>query len=295
MKSHRLTGLITLLTLLVPAAAAAQQRLDERLPASRDGTVKITSAIGVISVRGWQNDSVAVTGLLGDRAARLEFVSEGRETRIRAVLPSDMEATEQTTLDVQVPRGSHVAVRSSTADIQIRDVDGAVDLESVGGDIAVRGSPRMIYAETAGGDIEIEASERASTKVIRASSLNGSVTVSGARGYIDVSTVGGRAYIAGENIWEGEAKSVSGDVIFEGGFDPGGSFYFESHGGDIELRVPADSHIDFDVTSIYSGRVTNDFAAADERAFSIGGGGTRVRIKSFKGDIRILESPTAGG
>lgn len=291
MRNVRLAGLLTLAALLAPGWVDAQSPLNERLPAARDGTVKITSAIGTITVHGWERDSVAVTGDLGDPASRLEFSSEGREARIRVVLPEAADADRAPRLVVRVPKGSHVAVRSSTGDIEVREVEGAVDLESVSGGIAVSGWPRMVYAETAAGEIEIEAV----TKVIRATSLNGDVTVSGARGYIEVSTVGGRARVVGAQVWEGEVKTVSGDIVFEGSFDPSGSFNFESHSGDIEVSVPADARIDFDITTILSDRVTNDFAPSAERTFSIGGGGTRVRIKSFKGQVRVLERRASDG
>lgn len=290
------TGIVAGSLLLALSAhasvAVAQKTLNEREPATRDGTVKITSAVGSVHVRGTMGDSVVVSGQLGDDAARLEFTSQGRETRIRVVPPPEERPRAETRLEVQVPRGSHVAVRTVTADIRLDEVEGAVDLESISGDISVRGYPRMIYAETAGGDVVIDAT----TKVLRASSLNGDVTVTGARGYVEVSTVAGRARVTGGNVWEGEITSVSGDIVFEGSFDPAGSFYFESHSGDIDLVVPPTARIDFDLTTILSSRVTNDFAAPSARTFSIGGGGTRVRVKSFKGRIHIREgSPTGDG
>jgi DUF4097 and DUF4098 domain-containing protein YvlB len=291
-KSYVLVVQVAMLTVMWAHGAAAQRPLDERLPTTPDGTVKITSAVGRITVEGWARDTVAVTGTLGDPGAQLQFTSEGRETRIRVLLPEVASSSRSPTmLRVYVPRGSHVAVRSSTANIEIEEVEGALDLESVAGDIRIRGRPRMIYAETAGGDVDVNAL----SKVIRASSLNGDVTVTGARGYIEVSTVGGRARVAGTQVWEGEVRSVSGDIVFRGSFDAGGSFYFESHSGDIDLTIPGDARADFDLTTILSDRVINDFAPSTERTFSIGGGGTQIRVKSFKGEIHIREDDTAGG
>lgn len=289
-QGYRLTVLVALVTMMWAGELFAQRPLDERLAATPDGTVKITSAVGTVTVHGWALDTVAVSGYLGDPGARLEFSSEGRETRIRVVLPEGTGSRQAAKLEVNVPRGSHVAVRSSTADITVEEVEGAVDLESVAGDIRIRGRPRMVYAETAGGDVDVNAL----SKVIRASSLNGDVTVIGARGYIEVSTVGGRAQVMGTEVWEGEVRSVSGDIEFRGTFDSGGSFYFESHSGNIDITIPARARADFDLTTIIGGRVTNDFAASAERTFSIGGGGTQVRVKTFKGEIRIREEATTG-
>jgi hypothetical protein len=228
---------------------------------------------------------VWVTGQLASGADRLEFSTNERETRIRVVIPADSHVLEGSRLEVRVPRGSHVAVRTSAADIEVTDVNGALDLESVSGSITVTGRPRMVYAESAGGDLLIDAD----SKVVRAKAVNGEVKVFRARGYLEVSTVSGDAEVEGRNIWEGEITSVTGDIAFSGDFDPSGSFYFESHSGAIELRLPDGIAADFDVVSFRGGAVRNEFAPADRRSFSAGGGGTQIRIKSFKGNVSLLK------
>ncbi len=284
MKTHSL-AIALLGWSLAAGTALAQQPLDQRRPASEDGTVKITNAVGSVRVIGWDEDSVAITGVLGAGAERLDFSTNERETRIRVVLTRDAHSVEGSDLEVHVPRRSHVAVRTSSADIEIMDVGGALDLESVSGGIRVSGEPRMVYAESAGGDVLIDVR----TKVVRAKSVGGDVTVRRAMGYVEVSTVSGDAFVEGRNVWEGEVTSVNGNIHFEGDFDEGGSFYFESHSGTVELILPADIAADFDLTTFSGGSVENDFAPPRERSFSTGGGGTQIKVKSFKGKIRILE------
>jgi len=264
---------------------AQRSSIDQRRPAASDGTVKITNAVGTVRVIGWDRDTVWVAGQLGASADRLEFSTNERETRIRVVLPADAHVLEGSRLEIRVPRDSHVAVRTSAADIETTEVDGAVDLESVSGSITVTGHPRMVYAESAGGDLLIDAV----SKVVRANSVDGRVKVLSARGYLELSTVSGDAEVEGRGIWEGEITSVTGDIAFSGDFDPSGSFYFESHSGTIELQLPGDISADFDVMSLKGGAIQNDFASAELRSFSTGGGGTQLRIKSFKGTVRLLK------
>jgi hypothetical protein len=280
---------LSFLALGLLAAAAnglAQQRLDEQGPAARDGTVKITNAVGTVRVTGWDMDQVAVTGTLGAGAERLEFSTGERETKIRVVLSSDAEHIEGTALEVRVPRFSYVAVRTSAAGIEVIDVNGGLDLESVSGGIRVSGNPRMVYAESAAGDVDLEVV----TKIARVKSLNGNVTVRGARGFLEVSTVSGNALVTGAELWEGEIKSVSGDIRYEGDFQSEGSFFFESHSGVIELVLPPRTAADFALTTFSDAAVENEFAPAGARSFSIGGGGTLIRIKSFRGEVRILKA-----
>ncbi len=270
---------------LAASEAAAQEQIDERFPASRDGTVKITNAAGSVHVIGWDEDSVAISGSLGEGAERLATLTGGRESGVRVVLRRDARDIGGTELEVRVPRSSQVAVRTSSADIDISNVNGTLDLESVSGAIRVSGTPRMVYAESAGGNVELDVS----TKVARAKSIDGDVRVQTARGYVEISTVSGNAFLVGDKLWEGEISSVSGDIRYEGDFSPEGSLRIESHGGKIELVLPDEIAADFDITTLAGASVVNAFASGGERTFSIAGGGAQVRIKSFKGNVIITK------
>ncbi len=269
---------------IAPSRARAQQPIDQRQPAAPDGTVKITNAVGSLEVIGWARDSVAISGTLGAGAERLEFTAGERETRIRVVVREGSGELEGSRLRIQIPAQSHLAVRTSAADIDVRDVTGAVDLESVSGSIRVSGSSsRMVYAESAVGAVHLDVA----SKVVRAKSVGGDVTVLRAMGYLEVSTVSGTARVEGRRVWEGEVTSVSGDIHFAGDFSPEGSFYFESHSGAIELLLPDDVAADFEISTLRGGSVENEFAPRGERSFSTGGGGTQVKVKSFKGQVRL--------
>lgn len=264
------------------ATAVAQQRVEATKAAARSGTVKISNAVGAVRVVGWEHDSVGLRATPGDGVERVEFSVVERETRIRVVVPQRARDVRGTELEVRVPSRSHIAVRTASAAVTVEDVRGAVDVESVSGDIRVTGDARTIYAQSAAGNVDIEAY----TKVLRAKSVDGTVTVRRAAGYLDVSTVSGAAVVRGRNLWEGQVTSVSGDIQFEGSFDTPGAFYFETHSGTVTLVLPASILADFDIVT-FGGVVENAFAPPTARTFSTGADGTQVKIKSFKGPIRI--------
>lgn len=277
--------LLALLATFAPAVVAAQQPIAETRPADPGGTVKISVPSGTVRVLGWDRDSVQLGGMVGG-GQRLEFGVEGRETRLRIVALPDAREAGASALEVRVPRGSHAAIRTSSADVNVDDVHGAVDVASVSGSIRVSGNARTIYAESAAGSVDIAAY----TKVVRAKSVDGAVTVRRAAGYVEVSTVSGTATVMGRNLWEGQITTVSGDIRFEGGFDTSGSFRFETHSGTIALILPPSIRAEVDIVS-FGGRVESDFGPPGARAFSTGPDGTRLTIKSFKGDIRIRRQP----
>lgn len=264
------------------APASAQESIQEARAATSDGTVKITNAAGSVQVRGWDRDSVSVTGTLGAGSEALELAVTGRETRIRVVLPRGaVDGIGGTDLVVRVPRESHVAVRAAAAHIDVDDVYGVVDAESVSGSVRVGGNPRMVYARSSGGDVDVEAAG----KVVRAKSVEGTVRVRNARGYVEVSTISGDVILGGEDVWEGEVTTVSGLIRFEGGFASNGSFYFESHSGNIELSLDAGPDPAFEIVS-FSGEVTDSVTGRSGEDPV----GALVKIKTFKGRIVIERS-----
>lgn len=289
---------------ITAAAAFGQEAVERRKPASGDGTVKITNVAGAVRVIGWHRDSVAIQGVLGPEIEELTFTTDERATKIRVVPSREYHGrlVTGTDLEVRVPAASHVAVRTAAGPISISGVFGAVDLESVEGRIEVAGSPRFIHVRSVGGDIDLQGR----SKVVRAHSMSGAIRIARAAGYLDVSTVSGEAIVRGRDVWEGKASSISGDLRFEGDFSPNGSFTFESNSGDIELVLSAGATADFDVT-MFGGQVELEGpvrAAVEAGApggsgpgssvqrrdlsFSIGGGGALIKVKTYKGDLRIV-------
>lgn len=296
----RTTSVVCMAIVLGAAPAWAQRPVNERKPAPHDGTIKVTNLAGAIRVTGWDRDTVAITGGLGEAVEQLEFSTDERATRIRVLLKREYRAkpVAGSDLEIRVPRESHVAVRTGTGPITVSDVWGAVDLESADGEIRVAGTPRFVYARSVGGAVDIQGM----SKLVRASSVSGSVTIRRAAGYVEASTVSGDVRLSGRNLWEGEVSTVSGDIVFNGSFDSGGSFSFETSSGSVDVRLPSSMGADIDVVT-YSGSITNELqpdakpvrtanGPRRELIFSIAGGGTRLAIRTFKGAVRLLKAET---
>ncbi len=138
--------------LLLPVShAAAQEKVDMRRATTSDVSVRLSGSIGSLRIVGWERDSVAVTGAL-PAGVRLDggFGGDGR-TPSRGVKfyldsPNDA-ATATATLELRVPRGARVWVKSGTADIDARDVTGGLDLNVIGGRVNVSASPRELQIE----------------------------------------------------------------------------------------------------------------------------------------------------
>ena len=271
-------------------APAGGTRFEQRWPFAADGSVRIVNPAGRIHVIGWDVDSLAVSGRgPGSLAA-------AGTANVRKLVVSG-RGGGGTELEVHVPRGARVWVKSASADIDVIGVDGTLDLNSVGGAIHVVGTPADVTAETMGGPVELAGgSGRARVKTV-----SGDILLRGASVDLGASTLSGTIVVraagwqrGGTGVQRGHFESVTGDIRFDGELGRGGIVEVESQSGAIGLRVPATTVADFDLLSI-GGSITNRLTAdVAERGrgggalrFSTGPGGAQVTVRSFKGNISL--------
>jgi hypothetical protein len=284
---------------LVLALGAQQGAAQGRWPLAADGSVRIVNPSGRVRIVGWDTDSLAVSGRGPGR-----FTTGGnvnvRKVEVMASAGAGAGAASGTELEVHVPRGARVWVKSASADIDVVGVDGTLDLNSVGGAIHVVGTPADVTAETMGGPVELAGgSGRARVKTV-----SGDILLRGASVDLGASTLSGTITVraagwqrGGTGVQRGKFESVTGDVRFDGELGRGGIVELESQSGTIALRVPATTTADFDLVTI-GGAITNRLTADPPQRgvlrFSTGagsgeggGGGALVTARSFKGNISL--------
>jgi len=290
MRAIRLLG-AALAVAAVPVMA--QQRVDERRPASATGTVEISNVSGSVRITGWEQAEVAVTGTLGRGTERLDFSTSGNRTLVKVVLPHlSTHHVEGSDLEIKVPAGSSLEVETVSADTAVDKVLGAIRLESVSGGITVGGSPRQFDATSVSGDIEITAASSPGS----ATTVSGSVNLLGVAGDVKASSVSGNLVVKGGETSRVELETTSGDISFNAALARNGRLDAKTVSGSVELDLPAATAADFDVTT-FSGDITNElgpvarrtseYGPGKELSFATGGGGARVVAKSFSGSIRL--------
>src|SRR2546428_6441778 len=285
----RTIGWLALAIALVAGQAAGQGRVDEHWALDPNGTVRITCPFGKIRVRGWDAETLAVTGRLERGAGRLSATGDAHVRTIEATGPAELE--------VHVPRALTVWVTTTGADIDVLGVDGKLDLTSVAGAIHVVGTPQDVTAETMNGSVELAGG----TGRARVKTVSGDVLLRGASQDLGASTLSGRIVVraagwqrGGTGVQRGKFESVTGDVRFDGELGRGGVVELESQSGTLDVRVPANTVADFDLLTI-GGAITNRLTAAapqrraagvgQELRLSTGTGGAQVTVRSFKGPI----------
>ncbi len=275
----------------VPAApAAGQEQVDRREAAAPDGKVRIKNVSGSVQVEGWDRAEIAVTGTLGKGTERLDFTVEGRRAEIQVVLPRHARSVDGSDLTIKAPRGSDVTVETVSADVTAAGIAGALDIHTVSGDVAVRGDPRELSAQSVSGDLQVVSDAR----VVRLESVSGEVRFEGAGAELTASTISGDVTLRLESCERLRLNSVSGDLDFSGAFAENASVSIESHSGDLLLTLPAKTAADWTVQT-FSGDIDNGFGPKAKRTskyapgreldFTTGGGGARLNLTTFSGDV----------
>ncbi|MDP9203696.1 MAG: DUF4097 domain-containing protein, partial [Gemmatimonadota bacterium] len=199
-----------------------------------------------------------------------------------------------TRLEIWVPARVRLWVKTATANIDVSDVAGGLDLYVVSGTIDVRGNPHELNAEAIDGDIHITGSP----SWVRAKSATGAITLQGASSDAGFSTVSGPIRIDGGNgVFERmKLETVTGNISFAGRLDRSGAFDFDTHSGSIDIAIPDKMGATFSVVTI-AGSITNNvskkspipgrFGRGAELTADESGGGAKVSVRTFKGPVTL--------
>jgi hypothetical protein len=288
---RRAAALTLSLIMCAASHAHAQTKLNRGLQLDPTGSVRIANLVGSVKVTGWKRDSVAVRGTLGK--GNNIFMGGGHGGMKMFIEGADERNPSASDIEVMVPAGAKVWVKTATANIDVSGVNGSLDLYVVGGDISVTGNPADVNAEAIDGKIKIVGDPA----WVRAKSASGDVTLDGSTPDLAISTVSGKIDVDGTRFERAKFETVTGSIRFSGSFTRGGQINFDSHSGPIEIGIPAGSPGDFDVTSI-AGTIANKLTGARpvpgkygrgaELTAESGGGGVHVVVRSFKGSIVLL-------
>jgi hypothetical protein len=280
---------------LVAAPLAAQQKIDRRVPIAPDVAVRINNLEGTVRIVGWDQDTLAVRGSV---PAGVEFYFGGRDRLAKMGVERDPKAKPSgpAFLEVSVPRGARVWVRTGAGGIEAVGLTGELELISVGGTIKADCACRLVTAETIDGGVEVTGG----AQVVRARTGSGQIALQklGSVSEITAVTVSGPIVVTGTTASTGRLETVSGDVTFNADVDRRGRFEVQTHGGDIELRLPATIEAEFDLQSMGGtvlfgllakpGEATKPIASGKQILRATGGGGAQITVRSFKGAIRVL-------
>ncbi len=290
--TRRLGGAMLMLVLHSLPGLSAQEAVREGRGVARDGAIRIFSLTGSLRITAWPKDSIAVSGRVDASAGHLFLGGTRSALKLSVEPPQNREPEGTADLDIQVPNDARLWIKSSAADIEVVAGGGTVEVTSVSGRVRVAGRAASVSVETLDGNVEL-ALESPLGHVRTAS---GTIVVRGVVRDLDASTVSGPLLVGMEgSVARARLETVSSEIAFKGDLDPEGRLVAETHGGDVELRLPVRLGASFHLVS-YGGGVVNELVPAGalrkgpgkgEWTFRTGDGRAAVEVQTFKGTVTL--------
>jgi hypothetical protein len=270
----------------------AQRKVNERFAAPRDVEVSILNIAGSLKITGWDRDSVVVMGTVHDTPAERFIVHRSGAGVKAGIWDTTVERAEPSHVEVRVPAGARLTVRTGSASVFVSGVEGGIEVNSVRGDVEIRGSPREVFAESMMGSIVLDVR----TPLARTKTVTAAARIHGRITDLTATSVSGSVLLENAEIERGSFESVDGELRFVGRVMPRAVLGFVTHGGAIEFLLPADTDAAFRVGS-YAGALTSEFSApvrstaskikGSDQGFTLGAGSAQVNVRTFRGRVVV--------
>ena len=288
----RTLAIAAMALLLVSAPLAAQHRQTVVKSASAQSSIRIDNPVGAVRLTGWDRDSISVTTTLGDPAQRLRITG----SRDSLGITIDGPATASADLDIRVPAGAVLWIRTATGEIDADQLTGSATALTISGRLRLGGRLRSATAESLEGNIELAADADSAT----ARGGSGTVVIRGSVARAVATSVSGPILIGLTGpLSAGRFESLSGNVSYKGPLQPGGTLELQSHSGDLDLRMSPTLGATYDIET-YGGTIQDALTGSAPRVLkgnstlTVGDGKARVTVRNFKGTVTILRQETLG-
>jgi DUF4097 and DUF4098 domain-containing protein YvlB len=317
MPIHAARTALVCLALSCPAAAAHAQteEIVRTIPMEAGGRFELDNISGNIAVTGIDGSDLTIRatkrvrddGAAGDadealRRVEVEITQRGNQVEVETQYERTRDDGPSVSVDyeVNVPRGTRVTIESISGGVTIDDVDGETRVEVVSGALLLTALSRLVEAEAVSGNIQL--TDVASSDGLSVETISGALTLDGITApRLEAQSVSGTISLSRVDASRMEINAVSGAVTFEGALAVDGRYEFESHSGAVRLTVPDNTGFELEAES-FSGTFNSDLpilvgdGTQSATIFdgglqtiegTAGGGGARLEIATFSGNITI--------
>lgn len=261
--------------------------MDTTFDVNPNSALRLRNHAGEVVIRTWDRNQVRVEASYSsdDRvkifasSSAVEIKSETRHGHPDVV---DYEVT--------IPRSMSVDLWGLETDITVDGVQNGVRAETMSGDIEIRDASGTLSVRSVEGEISLLKTRGN----IEANGVEGDVTVVDFEGELRAESIDGEIVLSDIRSGEVYAKTVDGDVSYQGEIRDNGRYYLTTHDGDVVVAVPENVNANVSVAT-FEGDFEADFpvrleGAEGRRKFSfvIGNGGAQLELHSFDGDIRLI-------
>jgi DUF4097 and DUF4098 domain-containing protein YvlB len=289
----------TLLLALAAPNAGAQERLGRRVDSTfafgRNGWVDVSLSSGTVIINGWTRTEARVRGRAENGTIEAELINGRIMIAVRPDRNARNRKVGDVSIEIDIPIGTRVMTTTASGDVRIRGTLAEVQANSASGDIEVVDAADRISVTTSSGDIRVEKARGRTT----IGTSGGDVELYEIVGPLQVRSVSSDLVLRAVESSDLRVSTTSGDIAYEGTVDPKGTYEITAHSGDVQFAVPEGTGASLSLQT-YNGDIHSNAyrmtlmpgqnlrrTRGQRMEFDIGGGGARIRIETFSGDITI--------
>lgn len=272
--------------LLLPAGlllAAPPSQVQKTIATTAAPRISIWNTGGKVIVKGWDRLQVSLRYALPSPQVSVEMdqlPAQGPAEKLHFTtyfvdhtLPRQTLAVDYT---LQVPKGASLEIRNPHGLVEVNSIHGDTSVNSLGGNISVSDAVGSLAARSVGGNIN----------VIRPS------------GRVEVYSVNGNLHFVNPSSSRVHGTTTSGDIVYEGNFQPGGDYVLSDYSGNMEIVCPPTASFELNAKTV-RGKVDNSFplnsrhssdamfSSANSLFGTYSTGEATLELTSFSGTIRI--------
>lgn len=299
----RITAAATLVALALSVGSArtarAQgdryKRIDTTFAFVRNGWLDVSAVEGTVIVTGWTKPEAHVvarieTGYIDASMSTSRINLSTRSERVR----NNRNSQKGTYFEISVPIGTRVMANSTSGDLRVRGTAAEAQVRTISGRVEVVDAADFVEVGSVSGDIRLERI-RGRTRI---GTTSGDLELDGITGDMEIHSTSSDMTIRRVESSNVRIGTTSGDISYEGTIDAKGSYEINTHSGDVRFGVPSNMGATLSLQT-FSGDIDSAFPMTLQPGenirrqrgrrmeFTVGGGGARVTITTFSGDITI--------
>ena len=275
-------------------ALSMVQQTDTTVAANGANRLDLDNAGGRIHVMTWNRDEIRIQA---EHSSRTRVEVRHRRGAVTIEAESRRGPTTIVDYEITVPRSMDLRLEGMFSDIVVDGSDGEVTAETMQGNITIRGGAGHVRASSTTGSVRVEDAQG----TIDIETVADDIRIVDSSGDIAAESVGGSIILEGVDATSVEVGTVGGRIIYSGALHDGGEYFFGTHGGTIQIAIPASSNVDITAATVH-GTISSDlpgapqsFRRGERASFTIGSGAATLEAETFGGRIRLRRLGAAGG
>lgn len=260
---------------------------DTTFDVAADGRLEVRNHAGEIIVRTWDRDAVRVQASHSSRDRVKIFTSE---SAVKIKSESRHGPPDMVDYTLTVPRSMALDLWGFYTDVRVEGVQNGVRVETLDGTVTLTNTTGDLSVRSVEGDVVVEGARGR----LEVNNVENEIRITDFEGTLFAESIDGDIWMERVRSADVEAKTVDGDVYYDGSIDGDGRYRFTSHDGDVTVAMPENANVTVSVAT-FDGEFVTGFPIELNRAeatrrfsFTLGDGSARLELHSFDGDIELV-------